>query len=98
MRFIHGLGIVVGSEVKIGECVTVYQGVTLGGNNGKKKMIDNCITGQPVIGNNVTLYTDAKVFGPIELPDNSIVKAGSVISCDSQVQNKTGIGTQEKKG
>lgn len=85
LRLIHGLGVVIGSEVQAGENLTVYQGVTLGGNFGKRKEIDGKITGQPYIGKNVTICTDAKLFGPVFVPDDTVIKAGRIISNDITV-------------
>lgn len=36
----------------------------------------------PQIGDNVTLYTDAKLFGPIKIQENSVIKAGKIVSHD----------------
>jgi serine O-acetyltransferase len=48
---IHGLNIVIGHEVRSSRLLKVYQGVTIGGNIGKRKTIDNIVTGQPVLDN-----------------------------------------------
>lgn len=84
-RLIHGLGVVIGSEVRAGKNLTVYQGVTLGGNFGKKKEIDGKITGQPYIGDNVMICTDSKLFGPIFVPNGTLIKAGRLISNESDL-------------
>ncbi len=80
-RLVHGLGVVIGQSVKTKGKVTVYQGVTLGG-SGKSRIIDGKSTGQPIIGNNVIIYTDAKIFGPVIIGDDNIIKAGRIISDD----------------
>ncbi|MCM1227310.1 MAG: hypothetical protein NC320_07795 [Clostridium sp.] len=80
-RLVHGLGVVIGRSVKTKGKVTVYQGVTLGG-SGKVRIIDGKSTGQPIIGNNVIIYTDAKIFGPVIIGDNNKIKAGLIISSD----------------
>ena len=72
----HGNGVVIGETAVIGDNVTLYQGVTLGG-TGKE-------TGKrhPTIGNGVTVGAGAKVLGPITIGDNSKVGAGSIVLKD----------------
>lgn len=69
----HGMGVVIGETTEIGENVTLFQGVTLGG-TGKQ-------TGKrhPTIGNNVTIGAGAKVLGNIHLGDNVYVGANAVV-------------------
>lgn len=69
----HGMGVVVGETAIIGDNVTLYQGVTLGG-TGKEKGKRH-----PTIGNNVVIGTGAKVLGPIEVDDFAKIGAGSVV-------------------
>lgn len=78
---IHGIGTVIGCDVKIGENVKIYQGVTLGG-NGKERYIENKIFTQPIIGNNCIIYTNACIFGPVIIGDNVKVKACNIITSD----------------
>jgi serine O-acetyltransferase len=69
----HGMGVVVGETSTIGDDVTLYQGVTLGGTgkeHGKR---------HPTIGNGVVIGAGAKVLGNILVGDNSRVGAGSVV-------------------
>lgn len=72
----HGVGVIIGETTEIGDNVTVYQGVTLGG-TGKE-------TGKrhPTIGNNVMICAGAKVLGPVTIGDNSKIGAGSVVLKD----------------
>lgn len=79
---IHGLGTVIGAEVKSCGTLRVYQGVTLGGSMGKSRVIDGITTGQPVLGKNVIVYTNAKIFGPVKIGANNIIKAGKIITED----------------
>jgi serine O-acetyltransferase len=72
----HGSGIVIGETAEIGDNVTLYQGVTLGG-TGKEKGKRH-----PTIGNNVTISTGAKVLGSIRVGDNVKIGAGSVVLKD----------------
>ena len=69
----HGMGTVIGETAEIGENVTVYQGVTLGG-TGKEKGKRH-----PTIGNNVVIATGAKILGSFSVGDDSKIGAGSVV-------------------
>ncbi len=69
----HGMGVVIGETSEIGDCVTIYQGATLGG-TGKEKGKRH-----PTIGNNVVISSGAKVLGPFKVGDNSKIGAGSVV-------------------
>jgi len=72
----HGMGVVIGETSIIGENVTLYQGVTLGG-TGKERGKRH-----PTIGNNVVIGTGAKVLGDISIGDNSYVGANAVVIKD----------------
>lgn len=69
----HGAGIVIGETCEIGDDVTMYQGVTLGG-TGKDKGKRH-----PTIGHNVTIGAGAKILGPITIGHNSKIGAGAVV-------------------
>ncbi len=69
----HGAGVVIGETTEIGDNVTIYQGVTLGG-TGKEKGKRH-----PTIGNNVVISTGAKILGSFAVGDNSRIGAGSVV-------------------
>jgi len=69
----HGMGVVIGETCEIGDDVTIYQGVTLGG-TGKEKGKRH-----PTIGNNVIIATGAKVLGSFKIGDNSKIGAGAVV-------------------
>ena len=69
----HGMGVVIGETCIIGDGVTLYQGVTLGG-TGKEKGKRH-----PTIGNNVLISTGAKVLGPFKVGDNSRIGANAVV-------------------
>jgi serine O-acetyltransferase len=81
----HGMGVVIGETAVIGDDVTIYQGVTLGG-TGKE-------TGKrhPNIGNNVVIGAGAKVLGNINIGDNVEIIAGSIVLRDIPA-NKTVLG------
>lgn len=88
----HGMGVVIGETSIIGDDVTLYQGVTLGG-TGKDKGKRH-----PTIGNNVTIGAGAKVLGPITIGENTKVGAGAVV-LKSLLPNITAVGipAQETK-
>lgn len=69
----HGGGVVIGETAEIGEDVTLYQGVTLGG-TGKQKGKRH-----PTVGNNVTISAGAKVLGAINIGDHVKIGGGSVV-------------------
>ena len=72
----HGHGTVIGETAEVGNDVTIYQGVTLGG-TGKEKGKRH-----PTIGDNVVISTDAQVLGSITIGENAKVGAGSVVLQD----------------
>ncbi len=69
----HGMGVVIGETSEIGDNVTIYQGVTLGG-TGKEKGKRH-----PTIGNNVVISAGAKVLGSIKIGNDVIIGAGAVV-------------------
>lgn len=69
----HGMGVVIGETATIGDDVTIYQGVTLGG-TGKE-----CGKRHPDIDNNVLIAAGAKVLGNIRIEEGSTVGANSVV-------------------
>lgn len=69
----HGMGVVIGETTEIGNNVTLYQGVTLGG-TGKEKGKRH-----PTISNNVVISTGAKVLGSITVGEHVKIGAGSVV-------------------
>lgn len=69
----HGHGVVIGETAILGNNVTLYQGVTLGG-TGKEKGKRH-----PTIGNNVMISAGAKVLGSFTIGDNCKIGAGSVV-------------------
>ncbi|WP_027007225.1 serine O-acetyltransferase [Conexibacter woesei] len=72
----HGMGVVIGETADVGNDVTLYQGVTLGGTGfatGKR---------HPTVGDNVTVGSGAKLLGPIEIGHGAKVGANSVVITD----------------
>jgi serine O-acetyltransferase len=81
----HGMGVVIGETAVIGDNVTLYQGVTLGGTGfatGKR---------HPTVGDNVTVGSGAKLLGPIEIGHGAKVGANSVVITDVP-PNSTVVG------
>jgi len=81
----HGMGVVIGETATVGDDVTIYQGVTLGGTgkrNGKR---------HPTLRNNVVVGAGAQILGNITVGENSRVGAGSVVLTDVP-DNSTIVG------
>ncbi len=69
----HGNGVIIGETAVVGNNVTLYQGVTLGGTgkeHGKR---------HPTVGDNVMISAGAKVLGSFQVGENSKIGAGSVV-------------------
>ena len=81
----HGSGVIIGETTIIGDNVTLYQGVTLGG-TGKEQGKRH-----PTVGNNVMISTGAKVLGSFKIGDNSKIGAGSVV-LEEVPPNSTVVG------
>ncbi len=81
----HGTGVVIGETTAIGDNVTLFQGVTLGG-TGKQRGKRH-----PDIGNNVVVGTGAKILGNISIGDNSYIGANAVV-LDDVPPNSTVVG------
>ncbi len=72
----HGMGVVIGETAEVGDDVTIYHGVTLGGttwNKGKR---------HPTLGNGVVVGAGAKVLGPINVAANARVGSNAVVTKD----------------
>ncbi|OZG73844.1 serine O-acetyltransferase [Hahella sp. CCB-MM4] len=70
----HGMGVVIGETAEIGDDVTLYQGVTLGGtswNKGKR---------HPTLRNGVVVGAGAKILGPFEVGENAKVGSNAVVT------------------
>ncbi|MFT8319579.1 MAG: serine O-acetyltransferase [Bacillus sp. (in: firmicutes)] len=81
----HGMGVVIGETCEIGNNVTIYQGVTLGG-TGKEKGKRH-----PTVKDNALIATGAKVLGSIIIGENAKIGAGSVVLRDVP-SNSTVVG------
>ncbi|MBI5554689.1 MAG: serine O-acetyltransferase [Elusimicrobia bacterium] len=69
----HGMSVVIGETAEIGDNVTIYQGVTLGG-TGKEKGKRH-----PTIGHNVVIGAGAKILGNIHIGNNVKIGANAVV-------------------
>jgi serine O-acetyltransferase len=81
----HGMGVVIGETAEIGDNVTLYQGVTLGGTGfatGKR---------HPTVQDNVTIGSGAKLLGPITVGHGSKIGANTVVIHDVP-PNSTVVG------
>ncbi|MDC3111270.1 serine acetyltransferase [Pelagibacteraceae bacterium] len=88
----HGMGVVIGETSTIGDSVTIYHGVTLGGispseNSGSQKNTKR----HPTIMNNVIIGSGAQVLGPITIGNNSKIGSNSVVTKDVD-DNKSVVG------
>ena len=93
----HGMGVVIGETSEIGNNVTIYHAVTLGG-------ISPSIDSErqrhekrhPSIGNNVVIGSGAQILGPVKIGDNARVAANAVVVNDVK-ENATVIGIPAKE-
>jgi serine O-acetyltransferase len=81
----HGMGVVIGETAEIGDYVTLFQGVTLGG-TGKERGKRH-----PTLGNHVVVGAGAKILGGITIGDNVKIGANSVV-LKNVAANSTVIG------
>jgi serine O-acetyltransferase len=81
----HGMGVVIGETSVIGDNVTIYQGVTLGGTSHLRAKR------HPTLGDNVVVGVGAQLIGDITIGDNTKVGAGSVV-VSSVPANATVVG------
>ena len=72
----HGMGVVIGETSEIGDNVTVYHGVTLGGTNYAREKR------HPTVKDNVTIGAGAKILGPLTIGQNSKIGANSAVIKD----------------
>lgn len=72
----HGFGVVIGETCEIGDNVTIYQGVTLGGRSTQK------IKRHPTIQDGVVIGAGAKILGPIVIGKSAKIGAGAIVIKD----------------
>ena len=92
----HGMGVVIGETSEIGDNVTIYHAVTLGGSS---PSIDSerqrHEKRHPTIGNDVVIGSGAQIIGPIKVGNNSRIAANAVVVKDVQ-ENATMVGIPAK--
>lgn len=81
----HGMGVVIGETAEIGDDVTLYHGVTLGGTSWKEGKR------HPTLGNGVVVGAGAKILGPITIGDFAKVGSNAVVVKDVPA-NATAVG------
>ena len=92
----HGMGVVIGETSEIGNDVTIYHAVTLGG-------ISPSIDSErqrhekrhPTIGNNVVIGSGAQIIGPVKVGDGSRIASNAVVVKDVE-ENTTMVGVPAK--
>ena len=92
----HGMGVVIGETSEIGDNVTIYQSVTLGGSSpsidSEKQRHEKR---HPTIGNDVVIGSGAQIIGPIEVGNNARIAANAVVVKDVP-ENATMVGIPAK--
>ena len=92
----HGMGVVIGETSEVGDNVTIYHNVTLGGSS---PSIDSerqrHEKRHPTIGNDVVIGSGAQIIGPIKVGNNSRVAANAVVVKDVP-ENSTMVGIPAK--
>ncbi len=81
----HGMGVVIGETTEIGDDVTMYQGVTLGGTSMQKRKR------HPTIESNVVIGAGAKILGDITVGEGARIGAGSVV-VEDVLENAVVVG------
>ena len=92
----HGMGVVIGETSEIGDNVTIYHAVTLGGSS---PSIDSerqrHEKRHPTIGNDVVIGSGAQIIGPIKVGNNARIAANAVVVKDVP-ENATMVGIPAK--
>ena len=92
----HGMGVVIGETSEIGDNVTIYHAVTLGGSS---PSIDSerqrHEKRHPTIGNDVVIGSGAQIIGPVKVGDNARIAANAVVVRDV-LENTTMVGIPAK--
>jgi len=92
----HGMGVVIGETSEIGDNVTIYHAVTLGGIspsvNSESQRHEKR---HPTIGNDVVIGSGAQVIGPVKIGNGSRIAANAVVVNDVQ-ENSTMVGVPAK--
>ena len=86
----HGMGIVIGETAEIGDNVTMYHGVTLGGTGNEADHKRH-----PTIGNDVIIGAGATILGPINIGDGAKIGAGTIVLHDVE-PGRTAVGAKAR--
>ena len=86
----HGMGVVIGATTEIGDDVTLYQGVTLGGTS-----LERGTKRHPTLENGVIVGAGAKVLGPITIGENARIGSNAVVVADVAAET-TVVGVPAK--
>jgi len=86
----HGMGVVIGETSTIGDDVTIYHGVTLGGTSFHEGIR------HPQVGNNVIIGAGAQLLGPITVGDGAKIGSNAVVVNDVEV-NQTMVGVPARR-
>ena len=92
----HGMGVVIGETSEVGDNVTIYHAVTLGGSSpsiDSEKQRDE--KRHPTIGNDVVIGSGAQIIGPIKVGNGSRIAANAVVVKDVP-ENVTMVGVPAK--
>ena len=87
----HGAGVVIGETAEIGNNVTIYHGVTLGGTSPFNTKNKNTYKRHPTVGNNVIIGSGAQILGPIIIGNNAKIGSNAVVLKDVE-ENMTVVG------
>lgn len=87
----HGMGVVIGETSEIGDNVTLYHGVTLGGTTVFDKNGKQLTKRHPTLKDNIIVGAGAKVLGPVTIEDNVKIGANAVVLKDV-AKNQTVVG------
>lgn len=79
---VHGIGTVIGKDVKTEGPVKIYQGVTLGGNNYKEREVNGRKFSQPWLKSDVIVYANATIIGSVIIGKGSVVGAKCILTKD----------------
>ncbi len=92
----HGMGVVIGETAEIGDNVTMYHNVTLGGTNLFDEKSKKTGKRHPTIGNNVVIGSGAQILGPIKIADNAKIGSNAIVVKDV-LKGETVIGVAAHK-
>ena len=88
----HGMGVVIGETTEIGDNVTLYHDVTLGGTTVFSKNGKVMTKRHPTIGNNVIIGSGAQVLGPIKIGNNVKIGSNAVLVAPVVIEEGANVG------